>query len=102
MRLLSRFDCEPIAPELEELGEHQSGSAVVKRTGNGCSEYLHEAARICTRPDNCGLETRFADSAWGPVVEVRGALRGAQNHQGFAEVKDESFSSSNGAMKYAE
>ncbi len=74
----------------------------MKRTGSGCSESLREAARICIRPDNCHLETRFAGSTWSRVGEVPGALRGPQNHQGFAEVKDESPLSSNGAMKYAE
>jgi hypothetical protein len=90
MSLLSRFDCEPIAPELEELPEHQANSASLKRTGNGGSEYLWEAARICIRPDTCDLETRFGDSTWSRVGEVLGALRESQNHQGFAEVEDES------------
>jgi hypothetical protein len=84
------------------LAERQTRSAFVKRTGNGCSEYMPEAARICIRPDHCDLETRFADSAWSRVGEVLGALRGSQKLQGFAEVKDESLLSSNGAMKYAE
>ncbi len=102
MSVLRRSDCGPIAPELEELAERQSRGAFVKRAGNGCSEVMREVARISIRPDNCGLETRFADSAWSPVGEVLGALREWQNHQGFAEVKDESLLSSNGAMKYAE
>jgi len=102
MSLLSRFDCGPIAPELEELAEQQAGSAFVKRTGSGGSEYLREAAPICIRPDTCDLETRFAGSTWSRVGEVLGALWGSQNLQGFAKVKDESLLSSNGAMKYAE
>jgi hypothetical protein len=85
MNLLSRLDCEPIAPELEELLEQQAKSAFVKRTSNGCSEYLREAARICIRPGNRDLETRFVDSAWSRAGEVLGALRESQNHQGSSE-----------------